>query len=132
MTNTDGKHEEKAFEVDEIWFAAQRVLRTIVQVGIPAFITFAGVLPTIIDALGLPVDGKVYGVLLASAAVITAVAGALTRVFAIPAVNEFLTRFGLGSVPKSVAKETAAATSQELQPAKYEPSNTDYRTEQGD
>lgn len=130
--STDGKHEEKTLEVDEIWFAAQRVLRTIVQVGIPAFITFAGVLPTIIDALGLPVDGKVYGVLLASAAVITAVAGALTRVFAIPAVNEFLTRFGLGSVPKSVARETAAATNQELQPAKYEPSNTDYRTEQAD
>lgn len=123
---------EKNIEVDEIWFAAQRVLRTIVQVGVPAFITFAGVLPTIIDALGLPVDGKVYGVLIASAAVITAVAGALTRVFAIPAVNEFLTRFGLGSVPKSVAKEMATAKTSELQPAQFEPSNTDYRTEQGD
>lgn len=128
----NGKHEEKTIEVDEIWYAAQRVLRTIVQVGIPAFITFAGVLPTIIDALGLPVDGKVYGVLLASAAVITAVAGALTRVFAIPAVNEFLTRFGIGSVPKSVAVETAAAKSQELQPAQFEPSQTDIRAEQGE
>jgi hypothetical protein len=75
---------------------------------------------------------KVYGVLIAAAAIVTAIAGALTRVFAIPAVNEFLTRFGLGSVPKSVAKEVAAAKSQDLRPAQYEPSNTDYRTEQGD
>lgn len=127
----DGKHEQKTIEVDEIWFASQRVMRTIVQVGIPAFIGFAAVLPTIISALGLPVDGKVYGVLLAAAGVVTAVAGALTRVFAIPAVNEWLTRVGLGSVPKSVAKEVAAAKTSELQPAQFEPSNTDYRTEHG-
>lgn len=123
---------DKNIAVDDIWFATQRVLRTIVQVGIPAFITFAGVLPVIINALGLDVDGQVYLWLVSAAAVLTAVAGALTRVMAIPAVNEWLTHIGLGSVPKSVAKEQAAAQSQDLQPAQYDASNVDYRNQQGD
>lgn len=89
---------------ETIWFQGKRVLRTIVQTGIPAFVTFAGILPTIIDALGLPVDAKLRLWLLAAAAIVTAVAGALARVMAIPAVNTFLTRYlGLGSVPKSEA-----------------------------
>lgn len=121
---------DKNIAVDDIWFATQRVLRTIVQVGIPAFITFAGVLPVIINALGLPVDGQVYLWLVSAAAVLTAVAGALTRVMAIPAVNEWLTRIGLGSVPKSHAKEQAAAQTPDLQPAQYDASTTDYRDEQ--
>lgn len=123
---------DKNIAVDDIWFATQRVLRTIVQVGIPAFITFAGVLPVIVNALGLDVDGQVYLWLVSAAAVLTAVAGALTRVMAIPAVNEWLTHIGLGSVPKSVAKEQAAAQSQDLQPAQYDASNVDYREQQGD
>lgn len=125
----DGKHEATSLETQDIWFKSQRVLRTIVQVGIPAFITFAAVLPTIINALGLPVDGTVYLWLLSAAGVVTAVAGALSRVMAIPAVNEWLTHIGLGSEPKAVAKERAAAKTDELQPAQYEPSNTDYRQE---
>lgn len=125
----DGKHEATGLETQDIWFKSQRVLRTIVQVGIPAFITFAAVLPTIINALGLPVDGTVYLWLLSAAGVVTAVAGALSRVMAIPAVNEWLTHIGLGSEPKAVAKERAAAKMDELQPAQYEPSNTDYRQE---
>lgn len=102
-------HEKKNLSVDEIWFASQRVLRTVVQVGIPAFITFAGVLPVIINALGLPVDSTVYLWLLSAAGVVTAVAGALSRVMAIPAVNEWLTRIGLGSVPKAAAVRQAEA-----------------------
>jgi hypothetical protein len=128
-----GEHEAKTktVAVDDIWFATQRVLRTIVQVGIPAFITFAGVLPVIINALGLDVDGQVYLWLVSAAAVLTAVAGALTRVMAIPAVNEWLTHIGLGSIPTSVAKEQAAAQSQDLQPAQYDASNVDYRDQPG-
>jgi hypothetical protein len=102
-------HEKTTISVEPIWFAAQRVLRTIVQVGIPAFITFAGVLPTIISALGLPVDSTVYLWLLSEAAVLTAVAAALSRVMAIPAVNEWLTHIGLGSVPRAAAQRQAAA-----------------------
>lgn len=97
--------------VEEIWFQGQRVIRTLVQTGIPSFITFAGVLPSIISALGLPVGSRLYVVLVAIAAGVTAVAGALSRVMAIPAVNTFLTKFGLGSVPKVAAKRAAVAAS---------------------
>jgi hypothetical protein len=102
-------HEKTTISVEPIWFATQRVLRTLVQVGIPAFITLAGVLPTIISALGLPVNSTVYLWLLSAAAVLTAVAAALSRVMAIPAVNEWLTHIGLGSVPRAAAQRQAAA-----------------------
>lgn len=95
--------------VEDIWFKGQRVLRTIVQVGIPAFLTFALVLPQIIQALGLPVDSGVYGWLLAAAGLVTAIAGGLSRVMAIPSVNQWLTSIGLGSVPKSQAQNVPAA-----------------------
>jgi hypothetical protein len=102
-------HEKTNISVEPIWFATQRVLRTVVQVGIPAFLTFAGVLPTIIAALGLPVDGKVYLWLVSAATVVTAVAAGLSRVMAIPTVNEWLTHIGLGSVPKAAAQRQAVA-----------------------
>lgn len=76
---------------------ARRVIRTIVQVGIPAFFTFAAVLPQIIDALGLPVTGRLYLWLVAAAGVVTAIAGALSRVMAIPVVDQFLDRFRLST-----------------------------------
>lgn len=94
-------------KVQDIWFKSQRVLRTIVQVGIPSFIAFATVLPSVIDALGLPVDAEVRLWLLAVAAGVTAVAAALSRVMAIPAVNSWLTKVGLGSVPKSAVADSA-------------------------
>lgn len=97
--------------VQDIWFKTQRVLRTLVQVAIPAFITFAGVLPLVIDALGLPVDGALYLWLIGAAALVTAVAGALSRVMAIPAVNEWLTKIGLGSVPKDAVTQTVVVDS---------------------
>ena len=104
-----GDHEKTSISVEPIWFSAQRVLRTIVQVGIPAFLTFAGVLPTVIAALGLPVDGRVYLWLVSAAAVVTAVAAGLSRVMAIPTVNEWLTTIGLGSVPKAAAQRQTVA-----------------------
>lgn len=88
-------------QVQEIWYASQRVLRTIVQVGIPAFIAFAAVVPQIIEALGQSVDSELRLWLIGVAASITAVAGTLAKVFAIPAVNAWLVRIGLGSVPLS-------------------------------
>jgi predicted naringenin-chalcone synthase len=90
--------------VPDIWYKAQRVLRTVVQVGIPAFLTFALVLPQIIAALGLPVDSALYLWLVAAAAAVTAVAGALARVMAIPQVNAFLVKIGLGSVPAAAVQ----------------------------
>ena len=89
--------------VSDIWYKGQRALRTLVQVGIPAFLGFAVVLPQIISALGLPADGPLYAWLIGAAGVVTAVAVGLSRVMAIPAVNAWLTTVGLGSVPKSQA-----------------------------
>lgn len=88
----------------DIWYKAQRVLRTLVQVAIPAFLSFALVLPLVIEALGLPVDSELRLWFLAIAAGVTAVAGAITRVMAIPAVNAWLIKVGLGSVPKDAIK----------------------------
>ncbi len=65
--------------------------------------------------------------LLSAAGVVTAIAGALSRVMAIPVVNEWLTHIGLGSEPKAVAVERAAAKSPDLQPAQFERSTVDYR-----
>jgi len=102
-------HAAKDISVAPIWFQAQRVLRTLVQVGIPSFLTFALVLPQIISALGLPVDSSLYLWLLTAAGVVTAVATGLSRVMAIPAVNVWLTSIGLGSVPKAAAVRQAEA-----------------------
>jgi len=84
----------------DIWYKGKRVLRTIVQVAIPAFLSFALVLPAIIEALGLPADAELRLWLVALAAGVTAVAGAISRVMAIPAVNAWLIKVGLGSVPE--------------------------------
>lgn len=96
---------EATTDVQDIWFKSQRVLRTLVQVGIPSFLGFALVLPQIINALGLPVDSALYLWLVGAAATVTAVATGLSRVMAIPAVNAWLTKIGLGSVPKSEATQ---------------------------
>jgi hypothetical protein len=82
-----------------IWYKGKRVLRTLVQTAIPSFLTFALVLPAIIEALGLPADSELRLWLIALAAGVTAVATAIARVMAIPAVNAWLIKIGLGSVP---------------------------------
>lgn len=85
----------------EIWYKAQRVLRTLIQTVIPSFLGFAVVLPMIIEAAGLPVDSELRLWLLAVAGGVTAVAAGLSRIMAIPAVNAWLIKVGLGSVPKA-------------------------------
>lgn len=94
----------------EIWYKAQRVLRTLVQVAIPAFLGFALLLPQLIEALGLPVDSELRLWLVAVAAGVSAVAAAIARVMAIPAVNGWLTKIGLGSVPKSAVQAAPSGT----------------------
>ena len=100
----------------EIWYKAQRVLRTVVAVLIPAFLGFAVLLPQLIDALGLPDDSTLRLWLLGIAAGVTAVAGAITRIMAIPAVNAWLTRIGLGSVPKSAVRTSPVTGSVQVLP----------------
>ncbi|ODA89733.1 hypothetical protein ATY41_03405 [Leifsonia xyli subsp. xyli] len=91
-------------EIPDIIHTGQRVLRTIIQAGIPAFLTFAVILPQVIDALGLPVTSKVYLWLVGLAAAITGIAAALTRIMAIPTINRWLTTIGLGTMKKPTPK----------------------------
>ena len=83
----------------------QASLRTAVQVGIPALITLVGVLPVIIqiilDELGEVMPDGVRVWLLGAAVVLTAVATAIARIMAVPAVNAWLTSIGLGAAPKN-------------------------------
>lgn len=132
-----GDHEvikPKQIDVQEIWYQGKRVLRTVVQAVIGAAAVLAvvvGVAPQVLDAIGEVVPGPVLVWLTGAVATLAAVSAALTKIMAIPKINELLTLIGLGSVPKGVAKETAAAKSQDLQPAQFAPSTTDYRDEQG-
>ena len=122
-------------DVQPIWYRSQRVLRTIVQVVIGAAAVLAVVVvvaPQVLDAVADVVPGPVLAWLTGAVATLAAVSAALTKIMAIPKINELLTLIGLGSVPKTVAKETAAAKTSDLQAAQFEPSTTDYRTEQGD
>ncbi|WP_433953600.1 hypothetical protein [Curtobacterium flaccumfaciens] len=131
-----GEHEAvEKIDVQTIWFQSKRVLRTVVQVVIGAAAVLAVVVvvaPQVLDAIADVVPGPVLVWLTGAVATLAAVSAALTKIMAIPKINELLTLIGLGSVPKSVAVETAAAKSQELQPAQFEPSQVDLRDSQGD
>lgn len=89
----------------EIWFKWQRGLRTAAQV----LVTGAGILaavvavaPDVLSALAGVLPGPVLawlgGVVVAAAGISTA----LARIMAIPAVDRWLKRLGLGSAPRSV------------------------------
>lgn len=91
-----------------IWYKMQRVLRTVVQV-IIAFVavwgSIAAIAPQILDELAKILPGSWIAWLVGFIAVVTAIAGALSRIMAFPVVNEWLTRIGLGSAPKSAGKQ---------------------------
>lgn len=74
-------------------------LRTIVQVGVPAFVALVLVLPLILQAiveeLGAVLPPSLTAWLVSAAAAITALAGAVARIMAIPAVNAWLAKLGL-------------------------------------
>lgn len=131
-----GEHEAvEKIDVQTIWFQSKRVLRTVVQVVIGAATVLTVVVvvaPQVLTAIADVVPGPVLAWLTGAVATLAAVSAALTKIMAIPKVNELLTLIGLGSVPKAVAVETAAAKSQELRPAQFEPSTTDLRTEQSE
>lgn len=131
-----GEHEAvEKIDVQTIWFQSKRVLRTVVQVVIGAATVLTVVVvvaPQVLEAIADVVPGPVLAWLTGAVATLAAVSAALTKIMAIPKVNELLTLIGIGSVPKSVAVETAAAKSQELQPAQFEPLTADLRTEQSE
>jgi len=97
------------YSIGTVWDKTQRVLRTLIQVGIPTFLSFNLVLPQIIEALGgvLPPEAILW--LNGIAAGITAVAVAITRIMLIPAVNNWLAKFKLSTLPPVVADELKVA-----------------------
>lgn len=95
-------HEQKSISVDEIWFKNQRALRTL-------FTTVITILPLIPQVIQI-VQGQWDAAWLNAVAVqAVAINTALTRIIAIPQVNEWLTAVGLGSVPKKAAERQAEA-----------------------
>lgn len=115
--------------VPEVWYKAQRVLRTIVQALVVLVPIVNGVAAAIINYLNTQTDVEVPGwaFLWLNAALVGSalVMGLVARIMAVPGVNALLTKIGLGSVPASaivapqvvaidpkVADNGAAATSQ--------------------
>ena len=91
--------------VPEIWYKGQRVLRTIVSALVALIPIVNGVAAAVIQYLnsqqdvGIPPWVFVWlNAILVGTALIM---GLITRIMAVPGVNDWLTRIGLGSVPKS-------------------------------
>lgn len=90
--------------------AGRRTVRTSAAVGLVSIVLLVGVLPEVlqivVDELGgfLPDGVRLW--LLGAAAVVTAATAAVTRVMAIPVVNDWLSRWSpFGTVSRSVARE---------------------------
>ncbi len=92
-------------EVPPIWFPVQRVLRTILQALIVLVPAANALALAIVDYLNTQTDvtvpGWVFlvlnGVIIGSAFMM----GLVARIMAVPGVNDWLTKIGLGSIPKS-------------------------------
>lgn len=89
----------------EIWYRTQRALRTFVQALVVLVPLANAVGAAVIDYLNTQTDVTVPGwVFLALNAVVVGTAfvmGLVARIMAVPGVNDWLTKLGLGSVPKS-------------------------------
>lgn len=91
----------------------ERVVRTLAQVGIPAFVGLVLILPDLIDLLDkelgdhLPAEFRIW--MLGVAVAITAISGFLVKAMALPRVNDWLSRWTrLGTVPPATAKAIRA------------------------
>lgn len=83
--------------VPEIADTARRVARTAVQVGIPSFLALAGAVPVLLSVLAsINLSPTVRLALVGAAGAITGAAALLTRIMAVPAVNQLLDAVRLG------------------------------------
>lgn len=86
-----------ATEAPPIWYRTQRVLRT-------AFTTVLTALPLVPQIIAI-IQGQWDAEWLTAIGVqAVAINSALTAIIAIPAVNNWLTKIGLGSVPRSAVE----------------------------
>lgn len=89
--------------MSKIWFPLQRAIRTAVAVFVTASAMLATtvlVAPQILTAVQDVLPGSFIVWLTGALATLTALSAAISRVMAIPQVDEFLKRFGAGSAPK--------------------------------
>lgn len=91
--------------VPEIWYKAKRAVRTIIQtliVLVPiANLIAAAIASYLNDQTSVIVPGWVFVILNGIVVATALLAGLVARVMAVPGVNVWLTKIGLGSVPKS-------------------------------
>jgi hypothetical protein len=95
--------------MNKIWFPSQRAIRTAVQVVLAAIATlsiFVALAPKILDAIAdvLPDDAVVW--IAGAIATLAAISAALSRVMAIPIIDEWLKKFGAGSAPAGAVVHT--------------------------
>lgn len=95
---------------------AERVKRTGLQVAIGAVVVLVVVLPEALriaeEELGEHLPESFRAWMLGAAAVLTALSMALTRIMAIPAVNDFVSRWSpFGTAPPAQVKAIRAAAS---------------------
>lgn len=135
----NGEHEAVKVKTEPIWYPWQRAIRTALQVTIAFLVGLGGsvallqaVAPQVLAAVVDVLPPSAYAWLVGAFAFVIAIATTLSKLMAIPVINAWLTRLGAGSVPRAIAKEQAAASSTELQPATHEPTTVDFRAEQGD
>lgn len=99
--------------MNSIWFPAQRVIRTVLQVvtallvgGAAFFAMFALVAPQVLEAIREVLPPDWYAALLAFVAFVATIAGVLAKIMAIPQVNEWLKKFGAGTAPNGAIAYT--------------------------
>lgn len=88
--------------MNKIWFPLQRAIRTAVQVIVAAAAILATTVvlaPQILIAIQDILPGPMVAWLATTIATLAGVSAAVARVMAIPAVDEWLRKFGAGSAP---------------------------------
>ena len=89
--------DHRADSATQAQYPWQAVIRTVVQVGIPAFLAFAGLLPEIVlavvDQFGAQLPDGFRLWMLAVAAGVTGVAAVITRIMALPRAIDFARRY---------------------------------------
>jgi hypothetical protein len=73
----------------------KRALRTLVQTGIPSFLTLAAGFPAVAEQFGVFLSPRMRAALVALAGAITAAATLLSLLMNLPAVNYWLAKIGL-------------------------------------
>lgn len=82
---------------------AKRILRTLIQVGIPAFLTVAASLSGLLTQVGVVLSPRAQAIVVGIAAAITSTATLLSWAMQNPIVNGLLERVGLAGTSTVVA-----------------------------